>query len=275
VLGRSELTSDTPAVSLELPETVDIGEEILVGWRGPGHPGDHLTFTPADADPTRYTACVFTSWRETATLPAPTREGAYVVRYISGVSGRPLGERNIEVAPEPIILEVPDQVAPGRGLTVKWTGPSREGDYLILGTANADDDEYLSYRKVDDSGAATLTTPGEPGQYEVRYISGADDRIRARASLEVVAVVARLVAPATVRAGTRFEVEWAGPDAPGDVIAVARAGRGRGTRATDWVYTSAGNPVNLAAPFRSGTYELRYISGADLETLASVEITVE
>jgi Ca-activated chloride channel family protein len=79
--------------------------------------------------------------------------------------------------------------------------------------------------------------------------------------------------PATVEAGTRFDVVWTGPLANDDYITIVALG------ATTWNGESyfdatAGSPAQLTAPLAPGAYELWYVNGADATPLTRSPITV-
>ena len=79
--------------------------------------------------------------------------------------------------------------------------------------------------------------------------------------------------PATVNAGTRFDVEWTGPLANDDYVTIVAAGT------TTWNGESyfdvtAGSPAQLTAPLAPGAYELWYVNGADSTPTARSPITV-
>lgn len=83
---------------------------------------------------------------------------------------------------------------------------------------------------------------------------------------------ASLGVPPRVAPNTAFEVEWQGPGAPGDFIAVAELGA---PAASFLVYarTSGGSPSVLTAP-AAGQYELRYVRASDLSVLAKAALRV-
>lgn len=87
-----------------------------------------------------------------------------------------------------------------------------------------------------------------------------------------VAQEVTLTAQRSVAPGAEFAVQWQGPDAPGDFIAVSEPD----APAADFISyarTSKGNPVSLVAP-AEGEYEVRYIVAAGLEILARAPLTV-
>jgi Ca-activated chloride channel family protein len=86
---------------------------------------------------------------------------------------------------------------------------------------------------------------------------------------------ATIDAPAEVSAGSEFEVEFTGPNAQGDFIAIVPAGAEEWTNADHWFYSYVGSPGILQAPTDEGEFEIWYVSGDQDETvLAEAEIEV-
>ena len=69
------------------------------------------------------------------------------------------------------------------------------------------------------------------------------------------------------------DVEWTGTVRSGDFLAVAEVGS-QARDSLDFSFASDGSPSNLAAPFKPGDYEVRYVSGSGLEVVAAVPLTV-
>jgi len=100
-----------------------------------------------------------------------------------------------------------------------------------------------------------------------------DGEILARKPLTVAAEAVKISVPKRVEVGTRFEVEWTGTPGAGDFLAIAVEGS-NARKFIDWSYTTAGSPLTLAAGFKKGRFEVRYISGSDLAVLARTSIEV-
>lgn len=83
---------------------------------------------------------------------------------------------------------------------------------------------------------------------------------------------ASLSAPRVVLPGVPFEVDWRGPGAKGDFIAIAEPGSDSGSFLA-YARTSGGSPARLTAP-EAGDYEIRYILASDLAVLANLGLTV-
>jgi Ca-activated chloride channel family protein len=118
-----------------------------------------------------------------------------------------------------------------------------------------------------------LRAPSDPGQYEVRYILGQDNKILARASVTILGVVAQVEAPETANVAAEFKVSWQGPNNSGDYISIALP-EGEGSAYTAYTYTEEGTPLQLLAPSDPGRYEVRYILGQDNKILAKTPITI-
>jgi Ca-activated chloride channel family protein len=86
-------------------------------------------------------------------------------------------------------------------------------------------------------------------------------------------VTASVSALAEVAAGSRFEVDWQGPNNPGDYITIVPAGSPEGTYQS-YFDTANGNPGTLVASDQPGEYEVRYVMGQRSGTLASTRVTV-
>jgi len=84
---------------------------------------------------------------------------------------------------------------------------------------------------------------------------------------------ATVTGPAEVAMGARFSVTWTGPDNPGDVIAVVRAGTPDGEY-EDFTYTRRGSPLELTAPLDAGPAELRYLAGRSRRVLVRTPLVI-
>ncbi len=81
-------------------------------------------------------------------------------------------------------------------------------------------------------------------------------------------------APKSVLPNTRFSVDWTGPAADGDYVALVAAGSD-GTVLESQASMADGWPAMLTSPETGGEFEVRYISGADGSILASDTVTVQ
>ena len=73
---------------------------------------------------------------------------------------------------------------------------------------------------------------------------------------------ANIIGPASVEAGSGFQVQWTGPNRPTDYVTIVAAGTSAWTDES-YFYTSAGSPGTLVAPVDAGPHVLWYVSGND------------
>lgn len=120
----------------------------------------------------------------------------------------------------PATLEAPQQVGAGAVFSVTWTGPKNERDYITIVKRGAADGEYANYRDTKQGSPLELTAPIEPGEWELRYMTGQGAKVLGRRPIRIVAAEVSLSAPVEAAAGSKVNVEWTGPDNGGDYITV-------------------------------------------------------
>ena len=266
VQGRTLLETVRPVVRIDSPDRAEARTPMTLAWSGPGHQGDIITVVPEGAAASSHVVCITADAAAgTATVPAPVVPGRYFVHFVSSW-GHILERRPLEVFEVLATIDAAKQAAPSVVLAIGWTGPDGPNDFLRIAPAEAGSQDYISWAPTSSGSPLELQTPSAAGTYEVRYVRGLDGEVLAREALEVVHTAIRIEAPETVDAGTRFPVTWHGTSAAGDLIAVARVGAPAGGW-FDFAYVGGEHSSTLAAPFKPGRYELRYISGAGLEIL--------
>ncbi len=270
--GRTSFASRLEVASIQAPERVEIATPLTIQWTGPDLAGDRIMITTADGDDAAWAACLFTGAGSPLVLAAPVVPGDYWVRYVSS-GERVLARSSLEVFEILAVLTGPQAVAPGVEFTVGWEGPGGELDFVALSAPDAAPEEYLSFSPTADGPSIRLRAPDKEGLYELRYVRSSDGAVLAREELRVEGAAVSLRAPKAVEAGSRFTVEWSGAAAEGDFIALARKGSNP-RQHVDFAFTSEGNSLSLAAPFKSGRYEVRYISASEGKVLASVPLVV-
>ena len=261
------------SATLEAPPAADAGSEVAVTWTGPDNQGDYITVVPAEAEDGTYTNYAYTRSGSPATVRLSDEPGQYELRYVSGTSSATLARLPITVNPVSATLEAPPSVGAGSEVAVAWTGPDNQGDYVTVVETGAKEGAYTHYAYTHGGSPASVRMPDEPGQYELRYVTGGSSATLARLPITVAAVSATLEAPPTAGAGSEVAVAWTGPDNQGDYITVVAAGAKEGSHA-NYAYTRTGSPAAVRMPDEPGQYELRYVTGGAAATLASLPITV-
>ncbi len=201
-------------------------------------------------------------------------------KYISASNADELGaalETTVAAAPEPVsetkvrlrATELEGGVVIEEGLT--WTVTPRLGGEPV----------------VQEAGAGVLDVEIAPGAYDVAVerpsdgLKGTQERVVIRENTwKTVTIALTFPVEATVAAdpggevmaGTNILVHWTGPDRKGDYITIVEKGADNGRYGT-YAYTRQGDPAELRMPVEPGDYEVRYMLGQPIRTLASIDIT--
>ncbi len=158
--------------SLQAPDEVAAGSRFEVTWSGPNHEGDYVTVVPLGEAEGRYGVYVYTADGTPAELRAPDVPGDYELRYVTGQTAATLARRALTVAPVAATLVAQNEVKAGEAIELSWTGPANGGDYITVVKAGAKQGSYGDYAYLRDGSPLTLNALDEPGDYELRYVTG-------------------------------------------------------------------------------------------------------
>jgi len=272
LLGRTEFQCRSAAATIKCPRKIERGTPLDLSWNAPNLWGDFITIALADGPMEDYAACIPTGSGSPVALAAPIVPGDYKVRYISSL-GKILTSSTLKVFEVLATLDGPTEVSSGEELEITWTGPDGPQDFLSIAESGAENEAYLDWALTGEGTPLRLRAPRRTGDFELRYVRAEDGEVLARRHLSVVAEAVSLQAPGEVEAGSRFVVEWTGTPGDGDFVAIAKEGAAA-RKHLDWSYTTAGRRLTLAAPFRPGRYEVRYVSGSEVEILARKTVMV-
>lgn len=209
----------------------------------------------------------------TPTPAAPTAAGATAGPTAAATTGATDAPGATSGSTGPVSLDAPPEVQAGAPITVTWTGPNAQGDYVTIVLATATKWTNEPYFNTNSGSPGTLTAPSAEGAYAIWYVSGADETILLRRDIRVTPFTGDLLAPASVMAGSQFDVAWNGPNGSGDYVTVVLAGATQWTNES-YFNTSAGSPSKLTAGIEPGSYEIWYVIGSDSSVKARRPITV-
>lgn len=163
-------------------------------------------------------------------------------------------------APAAVSLEVADSAMAGTTVSVVSQGPVEEGNWFGFAPKGAPWSTYRDYRyqssaRVED----TLRVPGEPGEYELRFVRQSASAVLATRPFRVTPAQASIEAPSEAMAGDTIEVTAQGPSAEAHWIGFAPRGSSVATYRDYERPTGASSVLRLTAPTQEGDYELRYV----------------
>lgn len=256
--------------TLSAPSTVIAGSEFEADWTGPGNAADYIDIVPRG-----YTATTgeieFVYIRDAAArakLRAPTEPGEYDLRYLAELSTGRVVKTVIPLTVNPANVTFnlpPTSVEAGAPMTIAWTGPGNEGDYIdIVPELYTQTSGEITYAYTRDGNPTKLTAPGAAGDYEIRYLAeGPGGRmVVASAPLTVTAVTATLEAEPVAGRNAMLQVAWTGPSRNGDYIDLVPKGFEETSGELSYAYTRSGSPSDLKTPAKAGDYEIRYVMEA-------------
>jgi Ca-activated chloride channel family protein len=267
VLGRAALKVQAATATLSAADTAVIGTTIPVNWTGPNNLHDYVTVVPKGTPDGHYENYTETARGSPLQLALPVTAGDAELRYMTGDGNKVLGRRAIRIEEAKVTLQAADQVTAGTVFKVEWTGPNNPHDYVTVVPKGTPDGQYRNYTDTARGPVLDVTAPVEPGEAELRYMTGAGSRVLARRLITVVAATVSLDAPAEAVAGASVRVAWTGPNNRGDYITIVRQGTPDGQYAR-YQDTSRGSPAQVEAPMDAGPAEIRYVAGQGAKVLA-------
>ncbi len=235
----------------------DISEAVMWSLNGPGTAVDFIG-SPfvADLAPGTYeVTAAYTAENRVERQSFTVNRTTMVVRVIFPV-----------VLP-PVTLGAPETAMATMTIPVSYDLPAADGDFvqIVDPVSNAG----FGFANAMDGNPVMLPMPPSPGRYDIRYFNARYQQLGSR-PITVTPATVSLTAPPMVVAGSTVAVDWTGPNAEGDYLAIGSSG---GSDQASWAYTADGRPAMILAPATAGEYELRYTT-ADYSVLATVPLTV-
>lgn len=272
-LARRPIRVAAATATLDGPTQVAAGAKFELRWTGPNNARDYVGIGDADPKGHLYIAYEYTNKGSPVSLVAPDKPGAYELRYYLGLDDKVIASRPITVGSVTASVSAPATVAAGAKVSVAWSGPNNQQDFITIVKAGAADKQYGPYAYTTEGTPLEVRAPDEPGDYEVRYLTGQSYATLGSAKLTVTANTGSVQGPAEAVAGSTFAVNWKGPNNPYDYITIVATDAREGTSG-NYEYTARGNPLKILAPLKAGDYELRYSTGQSHATLARAPIRI-
>ncbi len=185
-LGRRALTVAGVSASLNVPATVHAGAHFTVSWEGPNNHQDFLTIVPRGTTEKEFGDYAYTKAGNPASLPAPDDHGDYEIRYLTGQNYTVLARAPVQVLPVTASVSAAATVETRSVVTVSWEGPDNPQDYVIILPVGADNNSSGHFAYTSRGPQLRIQTPDEPGDYEIRYLTGRKHRTLATRPLEVI-----------------------------------------------------------------------------------------
>ena len=192
-LARLPITVGSTNATLEVPPEVSSGSKFRVYWTGPDNERDYITIVPADAEEKTYKNYTYTNKSKKdkdgkvyLELSTPEETGNYEVRYLTAQERITLARAPITLTEVTATLDAPDEIVAGEKVTITWTGPDNQSDYVQIYDSEGKTPEGTGYGYVRRGNPITIRGPKDPGIYDIVYLTGQKRTVLARRALKVI-----------------------------------------------------------------------------------------
>lgn len=192
-LARLPISIGSTGATLEAQQEVNSGGTFKVYWTGPGNDRDFITIVPVETEEGKYKNYTYTKNSKEdrdskifLELKAPEETGSYEVRYLTGQDYKTLARIPVTLTEISATLEAPDEMVAGEKITITWTGPGNDSDYVQIFDAEGKTPYGTGYGYVKRGNPITIRGPKDPGIYDIVYLTGQKRNILASRPLKVV-----------------------------------------------------------------------------------------
>ncbi|WP_204114115.1 vWA domain-containing protein [Shimia biformata] len=268
VIARADLTIVAAKASVTAPATLEAGARVDVPWQGPGNKGDYIALFRRGTDD--YVAYAYAQNGNPARLTLPGEPGDYDLAYVLDRDNTVLTRVPVTLTAAGATLSVDGTLEQGGTVSVTWTGPGTEGDYIAVLRPGTDD--YTTYSYTRDGNPLTLRLPAETGPFEIAYVLDSGNTVIERLPVTLTPATASLTTTGDMVASGQITVDWTGPGNQDDWIAVMDRGS---DSYHGYAYTRDGGVLTLTLPEAPGEYDLVYVLGVSDHVLMRQPITVK
>jgi Ca-activated chloride channel homolog len=160
VIGRSTpFMAKRTAATLEAVAEAVGGAKVQVKWTGPNNAYDYVTVVKKGAPEGTFLDYEYTSQGNPLSITMPLDSGEYEFRYSNDTSKKTLASRPVKVVAAAYGLDAPASVVAGAPVTVKWTGPNNQGDYILIVKKGAPVGTWAKYAYTSQGNPVKVETP--------------------------------------------------------------------------------------------------------------------
>ena len=211
IIGRRPITVGAVSASVTAPQTAAAGSKIKISWQGPNNQRDFVTIVKAGTADKQYGAYEYTSKGSPFEMRAPDVAGEYEVRYLTAQTYATLATTKLTVTAVNASIKPPASAVAGSKFAVSWQGPNNERDYVTIVKKGTREGDYGNYEYTARGNPVKVLAPVEPGEYEVRYSTGAAYVTLARAPIAITPAkdepgMVEVTAASALPAGSAVEI---------------------------------------------------------------------
>src|SRR5262245_18133740 len=117
-------------------------------------------------------------------------------------------------------LTAPTTAPANSSVSIRWSGPGAQHDFISIDPAGAPDTQYGPYAYPSSGNPVVIEAPDQPGHYVIRYHLAEGYAVIATTMLDVTDVTAKVEVAPTVAAGGDVTVKWTGPNQATDFVSI-------------------------------------------------------
>ena len=172
VLASQPISVEPTEAGVSGPQTAAAGSTITVEWNGPEYDGDYIAVDEAGKSGGRFPInSQSIEQGSPLELLMPPEPGDYELRYVQKQDYTVLASQPISVEPTEAGVSGPQTAAAGSTITVEWSGPEYDGDYIAVDEAGKSGGRFpINSQSIEQGSPLELLMPEEPGTYELRYV---------------------------------------------------------------------------------------------------------
>lgn len=263
------------AATLSAPGQANADSPLTIKLEGVDNPRDFVTIVSASAGEGYYNDYEYTGKGNSVELFAPLELGDYEIRWLAADSPYATRARQaLKVVAVSASVTASASAAIASAISIEWQGPNHPLDFITLVPVDSAEGNYDAYTYTSKGNPLTITAPAQPGNYEIRYLSGRGYKTLGRTAISITDSSASVQFTSPARIGQQLSVQWSGPANPREYITVVKAGSGERVYA-QYTYVEKGNPLQLQLPDVAGEYEVRYVTADADRVLARAPLTIE
>lgn len=184
VLATKQIQLTAAEASLQAPTTAMAGTTIEVEWNAQSNSGDFIGVSRLNE--TGYLQYTYVYDKSPVRLLLPADSGEYELKYmLEEHNDKVIARRKITLKEATATIQAPTEAVAGSTITIQWSGPDNDSDFL--GISRADADGYTNYTYFHHSNPVTLTVPETPGMYDLKYMMEQhNDRVLAKHRIQIL-----------------------------------------------------------------------------------------
>ncbi|MEL6313181.1 MAG: vWA domain-containing protein [Pseudomonadota bacterium] len=267
-----EAEPQAPEVIVTGPASAVEGSKINVSWEPTVDAGDSINIVPVGTPEGEFGRRARVGDTSDIDLVTPSGPGAYEIRY-SLITGETYGFAAMEVTRARVDLTAEDELQAGADFPIAWSNTIHERDFVTIVPAGSPAERIGTHIRPGDAADGTLTAPGDPGLYELRYVLHADKKVVGTKAVEVTDSLVEITAPDTVAAGSQFTIGWTPTINSRDFLTIVAADA-PGNEVKTHIRSRDVSEGILTAPGTPGIYEVRYVLDDGRKTVGSRSVEV-